>query len=87
MVDLDTLRASISELSELVDALETIPDANAMTLAQAISLSQRLGRALAAVVYAGSNAVQDLGETATLYGNARRPPTGGRIVEPRRRLA
>jgi hypothetical protein len=33
MVDLDALRASISELSELVDALETIPEANAMTLA------------------------------------------------------
>ena len=73
--------------ASLVDALETIPDANAMTLAKAISLSQRLGRALAAVVYAGSNAVEDLVEIATLYGNARRPPTGGRIVDSRRRLA
>jgi hypothetical protein len=54
MVDLDALRASISELPELMNALKAIPDANAMTRAQAIWLSQKLGRALAGVVYAGS---------------------------------
>jgi hypothetical protein len=86
MVDLDALRASISELPELMNALKAIPDANAMTRAQAIWLSQKLGRALAGVVYAGSNAVQDLVDAVTLNGNARRPPTSGGMVEPRRLL-
>jgi hypothetical protein len=81
MVDLDALRASISELPELMNALKAIPDANAMTRAQAIWLSQKLGRALAGVVYAGSNAVQDLVDAVTLNGNAREfdvgpPPPG-----------
>jgi hypothetical protein len=86
MVDLDALRASISELPELMNALKAIPDANAMTRAQAIWLSQKLGRALAGFVCAGSNAVQDLVDAVTLYGNARRPPTSDGMVEPRRLL-
>jgi methyl-accepting chemotaxis protein len=68
----DALRASIAELSEVVDVVERISDTNAITLQEAAGLCQKLGTALAAVADAASSAAGAILDSTRVDSRSRR---------------